>query len=168
MKRILIALTFVALALCSCGKDGGKERPNDYGFRYPTNCLGDGAVWWTMHENRICKEPLVRETTEADGYIYADYTATLDLRECGFLGINDYFGQIEAAGYTMLDGDDELADWLNPTKRELHTYFYKEAHQIGFNFEHNWRIQLHGCTKDSSLDDNSSLIITYMYQHCTP
>ena len=114
-----------------------------------------------MHENRICKTPYVKEVTEGSSS-YGEYSAILDLRECGFLGINDYFGQIEAAGYTMLDGD-QLSEWLDPTKKEIHTYFYKEANQVGFNFEHTWRIQLHGNT-----GDNPSLVISYFYQHYSP
>ena len=163
MKTRIVCAFIAALSLClvSCsGSSGSKDRPNDYGYRYPTNCLGDGAVWWTLHENRICEKPYVKIKDE-EGYIFADYTVKLDLRDCGFMAINDYFGQIEAAGYTMLDSD-ELSEWLNPTKKEQHTYFFKEADPIGFNYANTWRIQLHG---NGTLDDNPSLTITYLYEH---
>lgn len=68
-------MAVAAIALCSCGKNSKQDTPsnsNNYGYKYPTNCIGGGAVWWEMHENRIYQKPSVEEKV-IDGYQSAHY-----------------------------------------------------------------------------------------------
>ena len=160
-----------ALLLCSCGKDSSKDTPNNYGFKYPTSGAAENAVWWMMHENRICKEPSVSEDTGDGGYYFYGAGAMLDLNGCGFLGINDYFGQIEAAGYSIVPAlSDDLSEWLNPTKKYLNTYFKKVAnpYESFDSYADVWDIELQGTPKNSAYGEKPTMYIGYRYQHIDP
>ena len=66
MKKLISTLPtamviMAVLCLVSCSKNHSSDTPNNYGFKYPTNCWGGGAVWWEMHENRIYQQPGVQE-----------------------------------------------------------------------------------------------------------
>ena len=167
MKKILIILAAVAIAVCSCGKDSGKDSPNNYGYKFPTNCIGEGAVWWMMHENRIYQKPSVEEKV-VDGFQRAYYTAVLDLYQCGYLGINDYFGQILAAGYEQ---DGASADeWVYGSNKLLNTTFRKgfEPYESWGSvlYHKNYEIAVRGNRNDGSVStkyDAPSLSITYSY-----
>ena len=122
MKKFISTLPtamviMAVLCLVSCSKNHSSDTPNNYGFKYPTNCWGGGAVWWEMHENRIYQQPGVQEQI-IDGHQDAWYAASLDLYQCGYLGINDYFGQIMAAGYTLQDGAS-ADEWVNGKNKTI-------------------------------------------------
>ena len=173
MKKLTAILTvcFAAAALClvSCNKDNSKtDTPNDYGFKYPTNCIGGGAVWWEMHENRIYQKPSVEEKV-VDNMQRAYYTVCLDLYQCGYLGINDYFNQIMAAGYSLPDGAD-ADEWVNGTNKLVNTTFRKGSDPYdswGSTLYHkNYEIKLAGDRNNGSVStkyDAPSLSITYSY-----
>ena len=58
ISTLLTAMVIMAvLCLVSCSKNHSSDTTNNYGFKYPTNCWGGGAVWWEMHENRIYQQP---------------------------------------------------------------------------------------------------------------
>lgn len=160
---------FAALCFVSCSQSSPSNNvPNNYGFKFPENCWGGSAVWWEMHENRIFQKPGVIEET-IDGFKSGWYSASLDLYQCGYLGINDYFNQILAAGYTIQDGalDDE---WVNGKNKLVYTQFFRgeEPYQtFGVTAYHkNYTIRLDGNRTDGSVSakyDAPSLTITYKY-----
>ena len=158
-----------ALCLVSCSKNTtDSDVPNNYGFKYPTNCWGGGAVWWEMHENRIFQEPGVKEQI-IDGHQDAWYSVSLDLYQCGYLGINDYFGQIMAAGYTLQDGAS-ADEWVNGKNKTIYTQFFQgeepyETYGV-VAYHKNRTIRLDGNRSDGSVSakyDAPSLTITYKY-----
>lgn len=173
MKNNIFSFTaamaiLAALCLVSCSKNTDSDVPNNYGFKYPTNCWGGGAVWWEMHENRIYQEPGFKEEI-IDGHQNAWYSVSLDLYQCGYLGINDYFNQILAAGYTLLDGAS-ADEWVNGTNKLVNTHFFKgeepyETYGV-VSYHKNRTIELYGNRTDGSVSakyDAPSLTITYKY-----
>ncbi|MBR6305774.1 MAG: hypothetical protein IKR38_03215 [Bacteroidales bacterium] len=157
-----------AMCLVSCGKDPASDTPNNYGFKYPSNCWGGGAVWWEMHENRIYQEPGVSENI-VDGDKHATYTATLDLYQCGYLGINDYFAQIMAAGYELQYGAT-ADEWVNGTDKLINTQFFRGEDPYEtwgtVSYHKNHQISLGGNRQNGSVSakyDAPSLAITYTY-----
>ena len=161
-------LTAVILFSCSGSGIQKNDAPNNYGFKYPTNCWGGGAVWWEMHENRIYQQPGVKEEI-VDGHQDAWYSVSLDLYQCGYLGINDYFNQILAAGYTQQDGASP-DEWVNGKNKLVYTQFFQgeepyETYGV-IAYHKNRTIRLEGNRSDGSVSakyDAPSLTITYKY-----
>jgi len=163
------AMAIIAvLCFVSCSKNPASEVPNNYGFKYPVNCWGGGAVWWEMHENRIYQQPGVSEEI-TDGHQRAWYQASLDLYQCGYLGINDYFNQILAAGYTLQDGAG-ADEWVNGQNKLIYTQFsmgaepYETYGVVAYHKNHT--IRLDGNRTNGSVSakyDAPSLSITYSY-----
>ena len=97
------------------------------------------------------------------------YAASLDLYQCGYLGINDYFGQIMAAGYTLQDGAS-ADEWVNGKNKTIYTQFFQgeepyETYGV-VAYHKNRTIRLDGNRSDGSVSakyDAPSLTITYKY-----
>jgi hypothetical protein len=121
-----------------------------------------------MHENRIYQKPGVIEET-IDGFKSGWYSVSLDLYQCGYLGINDYFSQILAAGYTQTDGAS-ADEWVNGKNKTVYTLFGRgeepyETYGV-IVYHKNWSIRLDGNRSDGSVSakyDAPSLTITYKY-----
>ena len=104
-----------------------------------------------------------------DGHQDAWYAASLDLYQCGYLGINDYFGQIMAAGYTLQDGAS-ADEWVNGKIKIIYTQFFQgeepyETYGV-VAYHKNRTIRLDGNRSDGSVSakyDSPSLTITYKY-----
>lgn len=173
-KTGLFVIAIAALFAVACGGGENKLVPDKkYNYKYPTDCVGGRAVWWEMHENRICEEPWINTVADDDYSQEVLYSVKLDLRNCGFLGINDYFGRLFAAGY-MYNQDynkHPMEEWLNWPKewKELHTYLYQQADPYTMfgstYYKTTWQIELIGTLSDFYLDDNPSLTIMYRYSH---
>ena len=170
-KVLSLAVVLITAAACS---EGGKLAPDKkYGFKYPTNCVGDKAVWWEMHENRICEEPVISTQQDGDYYYSISYQVKLDLRNCGFLAINDYFNQLFAAGYQYWEyTPQKLEDFFDESLHFINCDLQQQAEPYetwGVTaYKTGWGISLSGTRRDVHNDDNPSLIIIYEYYHTNP
>lgn len=164
MKKLFV-LGLSALLLCGCNVGGGAT--HSYSFKYPETTYGH-AVWWTMHENRICEEPSIERSGLDDGSngTLEIINVNLDLEDIGFLGINDYFSMIYADGYqSSMPADFVYADpnnWIDasPSTIPMHWIMEIEPYQGPYcvMYHKTFIIELTGYTKHSASNANHLMI----------
>ncbi len=161
MKKLVTFILGMSamFSVAGCNNPAGTGG-HSYNFKYPT---ADHAVWWEMHENRIREEPYI---SQREGYLYIN--VNLDLEDIGFLGINDYFGLITAAGYTMYENTPvkDPDDWVKAETPILLTRFdlYTDPFEGPFSvqYHHSYTIELSGAYKNATRP--YQLAISFIHQ----
>lgn len=173
--RPFLALLAASGLLVSCDDLGsGTDNTPTAKYHYPNPCAGGRAVWWMDRENRIDKEPLVKESVTPGSGETRDmhrYTCHLNFGKDRFSKIGEYFEEILGKDYDYDAVNSTLgyADWEDNNTHEFpyRTYFVIHADPYdtgsGIMYDTLYSISVTGDQEGG----NYVLTIEYLYTHFT-